>query len=330
MKFKELFKKDLHPAEVSLTEEELCALEDSMVARKMEDSKKFVVFKEFLKSPGKTLFRNPEYTFILSVPVALLVFVFGMSMTWGTPLIDDVIVFTALIIITPPAIAYQKKYSNTDKIEEYLPTFLRDISEMSRAGLTLPRSVNTVSKGEYGALTTEVRKMDLSMSWGISFEQTLQNFANRVPTPIILRSVSLINQASRAGGRVSSVLEAAARDAREVKLLEQERRGNMMVYVVIIYMSFFVFLFVIAMLTSTFVPTMAEAGRAASAAGAGNQFIGAFDPAKYTRLMLHTAVIQGFMSGLVAGQMGEGAVSRGLKHSIIMTMIAWIVFTFLI
>ncbi|TGC11484.1 type II secretion system F family protein [Methanolobus halotolerans] len=329
MKIKELFKKNLY-SDMNLTEEELCVLEDSMVSEKMEESKKNVLLKEFLKNPGNTLFRNPEYTFLISVPAALLVFTFGMFMTWGTPLIDDVIIFTALTIITPPAIAYQKKARNTDKIEEYLPTFLRDISEMSRAGLTLPRSVNTVAKGEYGALTPEVKKMDLSISWGVSFEQTLQNFAGRVPTPIITRSVSLITQASRAGGRVSSVLEAAARDAREVKLLQQERNGNMIVYVVIIYMSFFVFLFVIAMLTSSFVPTMAEAGKAASAAGAGSQFIGAFDPAQYTRLMLHTAVIQGFMSGLVAGQMGEGAVSRGLKHSIIMTMIAWIVFTFFI
>ncbi|WP_406657843.1 type II secretion system F family protein [Methanolobus sp. ZRKC2] len=325
-----LFKKDLPYDYLSLTEEELCELEDSVVGKKMDEARKNAILKEFIKDPGTTLFRNPEYAFILSVPAALLVFIFGMFITWGTPLIDDVIIFTALITITPPAIAYQKKYRYTDKTEEYLPTFLRDISEMSRAGLTLPRSVNTVSKGEYGALTTEVKKMDLSMSWGVSFEQTLKNFANRVPTPIILRSVSLITQASRAGGRVSSVLEAAARDAREVKLLEQERRGNMMVYVVIIYMSFFVFLFVIAMLTSAFVPTMAEAGKAASAAGAGNQFIGSFDPAHYTRLMLHTAVIQGFMSGLVAGQMGEGAVSRGLKHSIVMTMVAWMVFTFLI
>ncbi|MBN2110757.1 MAG: type II secretion system F family protein [Methanosarcinaceae archaeon] len=326
----ELFRKDVPYNDVNLTEEELCALEDSMVGRKIEGSKKNVLLKEFLKKPGATLFRHPEYTFIISVPAALLVFIFGMYVTWGTVLIDDVIIFSVLTSITPPAIAYDKKYRYTSKIEEYLPTFLRDISEMSRAGLTLPRSVNTVSKGEYGDLTTEVRQMDLSMSWGVSFERTLRNFADRVPTPIIVRSVSLITQASRAGGSVPSVLEAAARDAREVKLLEQERRGNMIVYVVIIYMSFFVFLFVIAMLTSTFVPVMAEAGKAASAAGAGSQFIGAFDPAEYTRLMLHTAVIQGFMSGLVAGQMGEGAVTKGLKHSIIMTLIGWLVFTFVI
>ncbi|WP_048135408.1 type II secretion system F family protein [Methanolobus tindarius] len=313
-----------------LTEEELTELEDTIISSKMEEATKNVVIKEFMKDPLNTLYNYPIYTFAISLPVSLIFFAIGYIATQGTPIIDDVIIFTVLIAITPPAFTFHKKYKRTDTIEEYLPTFLRDISEMSRAGLTLPRAVNTVAKGEYGALTKEVQTMDASMSWGVSFEESLQNFAKRVPTPIIVRSVSLITQASKAGGRVAAVLEAAARDAREVKILERERRGNMMVYVVISYMSFFVFLFVIGMLTSTFVPTMAEAGKAAQAAGAGSQFIGSFDPAKYTRLMMHTGVIQGFMSGLVAGQMGESSVFQGLKHSIILTLIAWMVFTFVI
>ncbi|MDG6243858.1 MAG: type II secretion system F family protein [Methanolobus sp.] len=328
-KIHEIFNKGSMSSD-SLTEEELCELEDNHINAKMKEATKNVLIKDFFKDPFKTLYNHPEYAFLLSIPLAFVFFISGMALTWGTPLIDDVILFTVLICIIPPAITFHKKFKRTDTIEEYLPTFLRDISEMSRAGLTLPRAVNTVSKGEYGALTKEVQSMDAAMSWGVSFEESLHNFAKRVSTPIIVRSVSLITQASKAGGRVASVLEAAARDAREVKLLERERRGNMMVYVVITYMSFFVFIFVIAMLTSTFVPTMAEAGKAAAQAGAGNQFIGSFNPAEYTRLMMHTAIIQGFMSGLVAGQMGESSVSQGLKHSIILTLIAWVVFTLII
>lgn len=329
MKIRDIFQRNFSSSEL-LTEEELSIIEDNLIDLKMEEATKNVLVKDFFKDPLKTLSINPEYTFVLSIPMALVFFAIGMTITWGTPIIDDVIIFTTLIAITPPALAFHKKYKRTSTIEEYLPTFLRDVSEMSRAGLTLPNAVNTIAKGEYGALTKEVQGMDSAMSWGVSFEDSLRTFAVRISTPIIVRSVSLITQASTAGGRVSSVLEAAARDAREVKMLERERRGNMMVYVVITYMSFFVFIFVIAMLTATFVPTMAEAGRAASAAGAGSTFVGAFDPAAYTRLMFHASVIQGFMSGLVAGQMGEGSVYMGLKHSIILTLIAWIVFTFLI
>ncbi|WP_406661151.1 type II secretion system F family protein [Methanolobus sp. ZRKC3] len=330
MNFKKMFKSFSPEFGADISEEELCELEDALIDSKITNAKKNVLAKKFLKNPAQTIFKYPGYAFLISIPVAITAFVVGMMFAWGTVMMDDVIIFTVLISITPPAIAYHKKQKNTGNIEEYLPNFLRDVSEMSKAGLTLPKAVNTVAKGEYGALTKEVQHMDSSMSWGVSFEQSLLNFSMRVNTPIIERSVALITQASRAGGRVSSVLEAAARDAREVKILERERWGNMMVYVVISYMSFFVFIFVIAMLTTSFVPAMAEAGAAAAASGAGSQFVGAFDPSLYGRLMMHTAVLQGFMSGLVAGQMGEGSVFQGLKHSIILTLIAWTVFTFLI
>jgi flagellar protein FlaJ len=75
---------------------------------------------------------------------------------------------------------------------------------------------------------------------------------------------------------------------------------------------------------------MATAGQAATDAGAGGQFIGAFDPGMFIRVMFHASLVQGFFSGLVAGQMGEGAISAGLKHSIVLSMIAWITFTFFI
>ena len=329
MKWKTLFKNEL-PLDPNLDEETLRQIEETTVRVGLENSRKNVILKQFIKSPYETLCIYPDYTFILSLPVALIFLVFGFVRNWPNPIVDDVVFFSVLIALTPASLMYQKKMKHISKIEEYLPTFLRDISEMSRAGLTLSRSVATVSKGEYGELSQEINKMNKLMSWGVSFEEALLTFARKMNTALIGRSVALITQASKAGGKVSQVLEAAARDATEVKQLERERKGNMMVYLVIIYMSFFVFLFVIAMLSTTFVPTMATAGQAATDAGAGSQFMGAFNPDLFIRIMFHASLIQGFFSGLVAGQMGEGATTAGLKHSIILSMIAWVTFTFFI
>lgn len=328
MKLKKIFQNDLPLP--NLDEETLNQMENTALCVGLENSRKNVLLKQFIKDPYMTLSAYPEYTFILSVPCALLFLVIGLTRNWPNPIIDDFIFFSVLIAISPASVMYQKKIKHISKIEEYLPTFLRDISEMSRAGLTLPRSVATVAKGEYGELSSEIKKMNNLMSWGVSFEQTLLTFARRMNTALINRSVALITQASRAGGRVSQVLEAAARDSTEVKQLERERKGNMVVYLVIIYMSFFVFLFVIAMLAMTFVPTMATAGKAATEVGAGGQFIGFFNPDLFIRVMFHASLVQGFFSGLVAGQMGEGAVSAGLKHSIVLSLIAWVTFTFFI
>ena len=43
-------------------------------------------------------------------------------------------------------------------------------------------------------------------------------------------------------------------------------------------------------------------------------------------LMFHSTLIQAFVSGLVAGKMGQGSVYMGLKHSVSMIMIAYVVF----
>jgi len=50
----------------------------------------------------------------------------------------------------------------------------------------------------------------------------------------------------------------------------------------------------------------------------------------YNRLFCHSALIQGFFSGLAAGIMGEGRVLAGLKYAAIMVLIAWIAFRFFI
>jgi flagellar protein FlaJ len=53
----------------------------------------------------------------------------------------------------------------------------------------------------------------------------------------------------------------------------------------------------------------------------------AFDVNVFNRLFFHAAVMQGVCSGLIAGVMGEGSVLAGLKHSIIMLTMAYLLFT---
>jgi flagellar protein FlaJ len=103
----------------------------------------------------------------------------------------------------------------------------------------------------------------------------------------------------------------------------------MMIYVIIVLVAFAVFLFVIAILVSSFLSTMATAGATAVESGATG-FGAKIDIFVYKRLFSHAAMMQGFFSGLVAGQMGEGRVVGGLKYSAIMLLIAWITFRFFI
>jgi flagellar protein FlaJ len=105
----------------------------------------------------------------------------------------------------------------------------------------------------------------------------------------------------------------------------------MLIYIVIVFIAFMVFVFVIYILVTTFLSVMATAGSAASGVSAAAGSFGAsINLPLYTRIFTHAAIIQGLFSGLVAGQMGEGRVTAGLKYSIIMVLIAWAMFRFFV
>ena len=294
----------------------------------------------FLKHPYQFIRENPMNVLIISIPAALLVFLVGISLIFTNyglasiltnTMVDDVIIISVLIAVVPLAILDFMEQKRVNSLEEALPNFFRDVAGMNDSGMTLPNAIANVAQGQYGALTPFIRRLNAEMSWSVPFVEALLRFGKRVGTPLAERAVDLIAKASKAGGDASEVLRAAANDSYEFFNLKQERRNNMLIYMVIVIISFLVFLFVIAILVSTFLTTMAEAGaKAATAGAAAAGFMGKVDIAFYKRLFSHAAMIQGFFSGLVAGQMGEGSAVSGLKYSAIMLVIAWITFRFFI
>jgi flagellar protein FlaJ len=293
----------------------------------------------FFRHPIDVLTEKPINILIVCIPAALIIFLggfismirtYGISVLFNSTVVDDFVVLAVLISIIPLAVLDFREEYRVRNLEEALPNFFRDLAGMNDSGMTLPNAVHLVANAEYGTLTPHIRKLDNEMSWGVGFVEALGHFGKSLGTKLSDRSIDLIAKASKAGGDVSEVLRAAARDTFEVVNLAQERRNNMLIYMVIVLVSFAVFLFVIAILVSTFLTTMSTAGAAASASGAGSQFIGKIDVPAYKRLFAHGAMIQGFFSGLMAGQMGEGRALAGLKYSALMLIIAWVAFRFFV
>lgn len=293
----------------------------------------------FLKHPLRVLVEKPENILIVCIPLSLIVFIggfvsmvrmYGIQVLFNSTVIDDFAILAILISIIPVSVLDFREQSRVKNLEDALPNFFRDLAGMNDSGMTLPNAVHLVAGAEYGTLTPHIRKLDNEMSWGVGFVEGMYRFGKNLGTPLANRSVDLIAKASKAGGDISEVLRAAANDTFEVVNLSQERRNNMLIYVIIVIVSWAVFMFVIAVLVSSFLSTMATAGTAAQMTAASSKFMGRIDLPAYKRLFTHAAMIQGFFSGLCAGQMGEGRVVAGLKYSAIMLIISWVVFRFFI
>jgi flagellar protein FlaJ len=321
----------LKSAELSSVESEV----DEITLNLEKDRQTREGLGKFLKHPFQVLTEKPVNILILTVPLALIIFIggfvssvmsYGIGVLFTSTLVDDYTIFAVLVAIVPVAVLDFKEQMRIKNLENALPNFFRDLAGMNDSGMTLPNAVHIVAGAEYSTLTPHIRKLDQDMSWGAGFVEAMFRFGRDLGTPLADRSVDLIAKASKAGGDISEVLRAAAKDTFEVVNLSQERSNNMLIYVIIVLVSFAVFLFVIAILVSTFLTT---AGASAAASGARG-FMGQIDLFQYKRLFTHAGLLQGFFSGLVAGQMGEGRLIAGLKYSAIMLFIAWVTFRFFI
>jgi archaeal flagellar protein FlaJ len=219
-------------------------------------------------------------------------------------------------------------YSRIRKIDAVFPDFVRDLSSSRRAGMTFTKAILFTSKGSYGLLTKEIKKIAQQISWGSSVEEALTDFSKRINTTSVRRTISLIIEASRSGGNVADVLDVAAEDALEIKQLEGERRVNMLSYVVVIYVAMLVFMAIIAILAGVFIPTItgSSAEGLSTTLGGGN-LIG---QETIIQVFYFATLAQSMGTGLVAGIFEDGNVQSSVKHIFILVFISWFVFKFVL
>jgi flagellar protein FlaJ len=177
-------------------------------------------------------------------------------------------------------------------------------------------------------LTYEIRRIRRDIDWGANVTDALIRFEERVRTPTIARTVTLITKASQMSGNIGEVLTIAAKDAQMAEVLKKERLAEMFIYTVIVYLVFFVFLFVVIVIDSRFLGVIAElqVENPAMATAPGALQLGNIQILAFRRLFYHICLIQAFFSGLIAGQMGEASVRAGIKHAVVMLLITFVVF----
>lgn len=214
------------------------------------------------------------------------------------------------------------------KIDERFPDFVRDLAESRRAGMTFTKAIMYSSRGNYGLLTPEIKKIANQISWGSSVENALRAFAKRVNTRLITRTISLIIEASRSGGNVADVLDAASKDARELKLMDGERRAGMLSYVAVIYVSMGVFLLIMLVLCKSLIPAMTGQGSEGLAGVMGKS--SAITRDDITQLFFYATLFQSAGMGIVTGVFEDGKAISGVKHMFIMILITWFIFKFIV
>lgn len=247
-----------------------------------------------------------------------------------------------LTVVLPLFIYRYRRYRRIQEIEKRFPDYLRDLADAINSGMTLPQAVKHVSKNEYGVFTPYARKIAISVDWGISFEKALEYTGEEIGSKILKRAISTLIQTYRSGGKAAESLIAITESLKEIRKLKEERATQVYSQTMQNYIIYFIFLAIIVLLVKYLLPLMVYPekmlssgvlpSRGISLPGVGSVSMGiGFNPIAtekfeiYKQMFLWLVIIEGIFSGLATGKMAEGSFIAGLKHSLALTTIGYMV-----
>jgi len=298
--------------------------------------------KRWFRNPLGTFLWNPSKVLWVVGPIALLAVAIRLPAAFqaegvAARVLDDILIQAGLVVLITYALFREYYTRRVTRIENAIPEMLERLASLNEAGLSVVDGVERVKESDLGVLTPEVQRIWRDVKFGSNVNDAFVRFGRRVRTRSVTRVVTLLTNAMRASGNMGPVLRIAAEQARAEVKLRRQRRQQMLSYLVVIYVSFFVFLVIVVAVNEVLVPSLPEAvpapeGEAAQrlpgGAGAFEQF-GDVSKAAYTLVFFHAAIIQGICAGFLAGQLGEGSLRDGAKHAAIMVTLAYVAFLLL-
>jgi len=273
----------------------------------------------------------------ISMTISMILFLLGFMAFLGNNILNiksiggmDYIVFGLLSAIGPIGFYNHLKAKKKRDIENHLPDFLREISSSTSSGMTVFDAIKSASEGDHGKLTPELKKMSSQLSWGIPVKEALENFAKRIGTQSVKRIVVTINKALEIGGNTSTVFEAAAKEIDQTKIVEEQRRTEMSLYSIVIFISFFVFLAVIIIVNNTIFQEFFALQEQLGGQTIGNMRIAeGMNKEVLTNAFFSFVLVQSIGGGLLGGFMMDGKLSSGVRFGFILVLISFFIFKFM-
>ena len=310
-------------------------VDETPLFEKLRKYDKRLKYMEFIRHPRLAIREEPSLVFVFSIPLSLITGVIlyfstvkvffnpYMIYQWGMA-VDDVIVVMLLVALMPYAISYRHYVRRIDKVEGALPDFCRQLSSLVKYNMTLTHAIELTAQEGKSYIQEDIRILSRDLLWGEKLSSALKRFADRMKNLSVDRLVILLSQTEHFTNDLSLTIDLQYHEAKNRESLKRERKSDMGVYIVIVFMAFAVFVFVQVIMSEVFLNIMMENSEAlsylSSSSGSG------FPAQTYQMIIYHSILIHGFCSGLVAGMMGTGSIKGGIQYSCIMLALGAIAF----
>lgn len=221
------------------------------------------------------------------------------------------------------------------ELEREFLEFIRATSDGVKAGIPIPKAICELSDSNFGHLTPYVKKLIHQIEWAIPLQEAFDRFARDTNNGVIKKTMTIIIEAEKSGGNVSTILDSVTNSVLQIRKLKDERKANTFSQQIQGYIVFFIFILIMAVLQVYLLPQLEVVGSSAlSGMDSAFGFFGAGDTTEatlnFTEIFSYLIVVQGFFAGLMVGLFSEGNLKSGLRHSLIMIILGYLIFSIIV
>ena len=218
----------------------------------------------------------------------------------------------ALFVATAPAAVVHSKLSKKRaSTEKGVSSFLRDLTEVRKTGLSPEKCIESLSNRDYGDFTRDLRKISSEISWGVPVRKVVMDFVKRTRSWMTQIVMFLLVETIDVGGGTIAMIESLARFNSMTQDVEKEKKMAVRPYIMMPY-------FAAIMLVATTIMIITFTGKTLGVAGTG--------PAQDLTPLIVTfttaCIFHSYLIGLVGGKISEESISAGFKHAAILVIMA--------
>ncbi|MCK9630631.1 MAG: type II secretion system F family protein [Methanoregula sp.] len=277
--------------------------------KRIADSKRKNYFMNQVRHPFRTYIRSYYYGMGLGVVFAAIVAVSWLTGGFDTLVPHDrmetVLCLMIIVFMAPIAVSFEGRRWYVRNIEEHLPDFLRELSDMKDIGITLQEAIHRIAGAKLGVLSSELMVASRDIQSGAYVNSALVKMEERIGLVSVKRAISLLVRASEITSNLKQIFIIAITDFEYYLKLKRERSNTTIVYVMIIYLSFGIYLYTAYQLNVPFLTAFKDMNVNIDTAGNLTE-------------MFRIGIILATFSGIMAGQFSSNSILAGFKHSIVL------------
>jgi len=212
----------------------------------------------------------------------------------------------------PPSLIYLRITRTNSAAEEGMPSFIRDMTEARKTGLSPEKSILHASRRKgYGRFSNVLTLIGSQIEWGVSLKRIFGHLKERLQSWPVLVSFLMLIEAIEVGGSVDA-LDILAEYSEKSRDIEKEKREMLKPYIVLP----FVWSALIAIVTTTLIFVLNQASLIFSLE------MPAMITAEQASIFSVGIILQCWISGLFIGKVSEGTLAAGFKYSAMLTATA--------